>query len=284
MTSKPAQRPRVLTSTAGLLRASHLPPTVAVVALTTGLAALNGRAEIGCIAVAVAVLSGQLSTGWSNDWFDAERDRSVGRTDKPIAAGLVTVSTVRTASFLALVACVPLSLLSGWRATAVHLVAIGSAWAYNAGLKGTILSALPDGPSFAMLPAVVTLAPPTQAWPRPGLMAAACLLGVGAHFINTLADRDDDHATGVRGLPQRMPSTSVIIVGVGLLGGCAAAIWTLGGSSRSWSGLLFVGCLMTDLGVVGTAIAGRPRLAWILTLVSVVGCLGLFGALRPSLI
>ena len=84
---------------------------MAVVALTTGLAALNGRAVIGCIAVAVAVLSGQLSTGWSNDWIDAERDRSVGRTDKPIAAGLVTVSTVRTASFLALVACVPLSLL-----------------------------------------------------------------------------------------------------------------------------------------------------------------------------
>ena len=44
-------------------------------------------ARPGCVAVAVAVLAGQLSTGWSNDWFDAGRDTAVGRTDKPIVAG-----------------------------------------------------------------------------------------------------------------------------------------------------------------------------------------------------
>ena len=50
----------------GLARACHFQPTVAVVAVTTALAALAGRGAVGCVAVAVAVLAGQLSTGWSN--------------------------------------------------------------------------------------------------------------------------------------------------------------------------------------------------------------------------
>ena len=93
--------------------------------------------------MAVAVLAGQLSTGWSNDWFDAARDTAAGRSDKPIVAGTVDVATVRAAALGALVVCVPLSLLSGWRAATVHLVAVASAWACNAGLKATPASPSP---------------------------------------------------------------------------------------------------------------------------------------------
>jgi len=142
-------------SIVGLVRACHFQPTLAVTAVTTGLAALAGRSAWGCVAVAAAVLAGQLSTGWSNDWFDAPRDRAAGRTDKPIVAGDVSVGTVRAAACTALVAAVPLSLLSGWRAAGAHLVAIASAWAYNLGLKATVVSPVPYALSFGLLPAFV---------------------------------------------------------------------------------------------------------------------------------
>ena len=67
--------------------------------------------------VALAVLAGQLSVGWSNDYLDRERDRAAGRTDKPVAAGELSPTLVRDgARWSRSALCVPLSLLSGWRA------------------------------------------------------------------------------------------------------------------------------------------------------------------------
>ncbi len=43
----------------------------------------------GLLATA-AVLTGQLSIGWSNDWLDAYRDAAVRRFDKPVVSGAVT--------------------------------------------------------------------------------------------------------------------------------------------------------------------------------------------------
>jgi 4-hydroxybenzoate polyprenyltransferase len=268
----------------GLARACHFQPTVAVVAVTTALAVLAGRTAAGCVAVAVAVLAGQLSTGWSNDWFDAGRDTVVGRTDKPIVAGMVDVATVRAAALVALVACVPLSLLSGWRAAVVHLVAVGSAWAYNAGLKATVLSPLPYAVSFGLLPAFVTLGLPAHPWPRPALMAATALLGVGAHFVNTLADREDDAQSGVVGLPQRMSERADLLIGVALLVACAVTIWALGGGSPVGRAVALVGTLGASALVVVTTLRQRPRAAWSWTLVTVLGCVVLFAVARPSLV
>ncbi len=128
----------------------------------------------------------------------------VRKPSRCLVAGLVSVPAVRTAALCALVASVPLSLLSGWRAATVHLAAIGSAWAYNAGVKATVVSPLPYAVSFALLPAFVTLGLPGHPWPRPVVMVATALLGVGAHFINTLPDREGDARSGIAGLPQRM--------------------------------------------------------------------------------
>ena len=268
----------------GLVRACHFQPTLAVVALTTGLAALSGRGAAGCVAVALAVLAGQLSTGWSNDWFDAVRDRSVGRTDKPIVAGTVSVGTVRRAACLALVAAVPLSLLSGWRAAVVHLVALASAWAYNLGVKATVLSPVPYAVSFGLLPAFVTLGLPGHPWPRPALMVATGLLGVGAHFINTLADREDDARSGIAGLPQRMSAQGALLAGVGLMVACALTIWLLGGSARVAQTVLLAASLGAAAMVVVTTRRDRPRAAWSWTLVTVLGCLAMFAVSRPSLV
>jgi 4-hydroxybenzoate polyprenyltransferase len=271
-------------SLVGLVRSCHFQPTLAVTAVATGLAALAGRHAWGCVAVAAAVLAGQLSTGWSNDWFDAARDTANGRTDKPIVSGAVDVATVRASALAALVACVPLSLLSGWRAAVVHLVAVGSAWAYNAGVKATVLSPLPYAVSFGLLPAFVTLGLPGHPWPRPALMGATALLGIGAHFINTLADREDDARAGIAGIPQRMSARACLFTGVCLLSACAIAIWSLGGGSDAVRTILLLVCLTAATMVVASTLGGTPRAAWTWTLVTVLGCLVLFAVARPSLV
>jgi 4-hydroxybenzoate polyprenyltransferase len=198
MQPRAVQTTRTTTTIRRLALACHLGPTVAVTALA---AALAVSADARPVRVCLAFLTGQLSVGWSNDWVDAERDRAVARPDKPVVQGL-PVAAVRTAALLAATACVPLSLALGWRAGLAHLVAVASAWAYNLGLKATLLSWLPFALSFGLVPNVITLVRHVAApwWAT----AAGALLGVGAHAANVLPDLAQDALTGVRGLPQRL--------------------------------------------------------------------------------
>lgn len=191
-------------SIGALLRSAHPEPAAAVTVVTAGLAASAGRSVPGVLATAVAVLAGQLSVGWCNDAVDADRDRRIGRADKPVARGEIAARTVRTAALTALVASVPLSLLSGWRATVVHLVAVLLAWGYDLGGKSTPVSVVPYSVAFGLLPAFVTLGLPGAPWPPWWATAAGALLGGGAHFANVLPDLADDLVTGVRGLPHRL--------------------------------------------------------------------------------
>ncbi len=207
--------------------ACHLPPTLAVTAVATALALDVGRGR-SSLWVALAVLVGQLSVGWSNDALDATRDRAAARTTKPIVAGEVSRRLVALCALAALVLCVPLSLASGWRAATVHLVAVALAWAYNLGLKATWASVIPYALAFALLPAFVTLGLAGSPWPKPVVMLVAGLLGVGAHFLNTIADADDDALTGVRGLPQRLGPAVSLRVGVVILALAALGIGVLG--------------------------------------------------------
>ncbi len=154
--------------------------------------------------VVLAVLTGQLSIGWSNDLIDLPRDRAVGRTDKPLVDGSVSERSARLACGLALVATVPLSLANGWLAGVVHLVVVAAGWAYNLGAKATAWSWLPYAVAFGALPAFVSLAAEPDAVPPLWLPLAGALLGVGAHVVNVLPDLADDAATGVRGLPHRI--------------------------------------------------------------------------------
>ncbi|MGO4633109.1 UbiA family prenyltransferase [Streptomyces sp. 2RAF24] len=196
----PTERSLVL----GLLKASHPVPAAAVTVLTALLATVFGLdLASGALAVA-AVAAGQLSIGWSNDRLDLVRDRAAGRRDKPLATGAARPGTVGAAACTALLVCVPLSLGCGLLAGAVHLGGVAGGWAYNLWLKRTVLSWLPYTVAFGLLPAFLTLALPGGPWPPPWLTAAAALLGTGAHFANVLPDLDDDLASGVRGLPQRL--------------------------------------------------------------------------------
>src|SRR5450756_934534 len=118
-----------------LARACHLGPTLAVTALVTTVAVGAGAGGRVSALIGAAVLAGQLSVGWSNDWIDAERDLAVGRRDKPIVAGSVPTRVVRAGALVAAALCVPLSLATGWRAGFAHLVAVAAAWGTTPGSR-----------------------------------------------------------------------------------------------------------------------------------------------------
>ena len=266
--------------TAALLRAAHPEPTAAVTVLATVVAAAAGRGPGGCALVAATILTGQLSIGWSNDVVDARRDAAAGRRDKPIAVGAVTGRTVVVACATAVALCVPLSFASGWRAGLAHLVSVAGGWAYNLGLKRTVLSFLPYAVSFGLLPAFLALGLDGAPFPRPWVVAAGALLGVGAHFLNVVPDVADDLATGVRGLPQRL-GVGAARGGGALLLAAAAAVVTFGppGEVPPWAYAGFtlavvLSLLAAGLGHRRSARGSRaPFLLAMLTAAAAVGLL-----------
>ncbi|GAA0444251.1 membrane protein [Acrocarpospora corrugata] len=196
----------------GLVAACHPGPTLAVTALVTALVAGSGRPVADCAGVALAVLAGQLSVGWCNDAVDAARDTATGQRGKPVALGLISPAAVGIAAAVALVLCVPLSLLSGVPAAAVHVSAVAVAWAYNLGVKATVLSWAPYTVAFGLVPVFVAAGLPGTPQPAWWAVGAAALLGFGAHLANVLPDIDADLATGVRGLPQRLGARRVRVL------------------------------------------------------------------------
>lgn len=255
----------------GLVRASHAGPTAVVTALSAALlVGFDAPARVVVLATA-AVLAGQLSVGWSNDWIDADRDTAVGRTDKPVVVGALRPATLRTCAAWAAVGCVLLSLATGLLPGAVHVAAVAGAWAYNLGLKRTAASWVPYVASFGLLPVFLALAAGAVAVPW-RLAAAGALLGGGAHVANALPDLEDDAATDVRGLPHRLGRRGSAVVAPVLL--VAAAGVVAGGGGVRLAVAVVAGCLAVAAGVVGVA---RPqsRLPFTLSMGVAVLCVGL---------
>jgi len=195
---------RVLTRVRLLAASSHPGPTVVVTLLAVVLAVALAYGPGRVLAVAATVFVGQLSIGFANDWIDADRDRMVGRADKPVARGLIAAGTVRTAALVCAALTFVASFALGLPAGIAHVVLVGSGWAYDGGLKRTPLSVVPFVLSFGLLPAVVTLAGPHPVWPATWCVATGAVFGIAIHFTNVLPDLADDRATGVVGLPHRL--------------------------------------------------------------------------------
>ena len=194
--------------TLSLVLASHPVPSLAMTVALAAAAALTGRSGVEVLLVAGTVLTGQLTVGWINDVVDRERDRQVGRQDKPVAMGWVEPGTVTFAAACAVLLVIPLSMANGTYAGIAHLGAVVSAWLYNFWFKRTLLSWLPYAVSFGLLPAFLSYGglgggmhggPPTIA-----MTVLAALLGIGIHFLNTLPDLVEDKETGVTHLPLRI--------------------------------------------------------------------------------
>ncbi|SDC44933.1 4-hydroxybenzoate polyprenyltransferase [Geodermatophilus telluris] len=240
-----------------LVLATHAPPAAAVTVVATLLAVAAGLPAGRAALVGVAVLAGQASIGWSNDWLDADRDRAVARTDKPVVQGAVAPAVLRTAALAAAAAAVVLSLLLGAVPGLLLLVLVASGWAYNAGLKRTAASGLPYLTGFGALPAgVVAAAPgvPVAPWWLP---VAGAALGAAAHLANVAPDLDDDLATGVRGLPHRLGARASAVLGALLLG-TASLVLVLGPAGPpAWWG--WAGLVLAVPAVVVAALAGTAR-------------------------
>lgn len=242
-----------------LIGACHPEPTLAVTALSIALAASSGRDARGTVLVGLAVLAGQLTVGWHNDWVDAERDAVAVRADKPVARGDITRSTVGISALVAGVATVPLSLASGYAAGAAHIAAVGLALAYNARLKGTLWSFLPYCSAFPLLVAFIALGRHAGRWPPVWALAGAALLGVGAHLANAAPDIDDDAVAGLRGLPQRLGrrrslTAAVVLFVLSTVDICAGA----GLPAWAWASLAGVGAAGVVFGAA-LVLASRAR-------------------------
>jgi 4-hydroxybenzoate polyprenyltransferase len=244
-----------------LIRAGHPGPSLAITAMIV-LLGTAGRPGVETLVVfAGAVLAGELSIGWSNDVFDARADAAAGRTDKPIVMGLISRRAVAVAAMSALLVGAVGSFFISMPTGVINLVMMAAGWAYNAGLKATLLSGLMYVVGFGLIPAFAASVSPAHPRPPPWTTTAAALLGLGGHFANVLPDLAADRASGVRGLPQRIAAgrgggLAVRIVALTLLLGASTLIVLApAGAPRWWhlAGLAAAGALA----VIGAVGAGR---------------------------
>jgi 4-hydroxybenzoate polyprenyltransferase len=245
----------------GLIVASHPGPAVAVTSAAVLLAVAAGVPGARVVLLGAAVLAGQLSIGWCNDWLDADRDRAVARADKPVVQGTVRPALLRTLALISVALAVVLSLLLGPAPGILLLLGVASAWAYNAWLKRTAASVVPYCVAFGALPAgVVAAAPGTPEAPW-WLIAAGASIGGAAHLANVAPDVEDDLATGVRGLPHRLGPVPSAIAGALLLGGATLLLVVGPAGAPTVTG--WVGLAVAVPAVVAVAVASlarRPRL------------------------
>ena len=202
----------------GLVKASHFGPTVLVVTISF-LLALSQFSAIKSFEIACAILAGQCVVGWTNDLLDYPLDLAAGRKKKPLVAGDISQSFLKTSIFIALIFALTLSLIGplSFKGTSIHALGIASATAYNFGLKKTLVSLLPYVISFGAMPWAVYVAagriPP--AWLYLGFIAFASAF----HFLNVVKDLNWDISQGVLGLPQRLGKRKSIAIAACLVVG-----------------------------------------------------------------
>jgi 4-hydroxybenzoate polyprenyltransferase len=198
------------------LRAAHFGPTV-IVTTASFLLSLSQYSIIDSLRVAIAIFSGQLVVGWSNDFIDAPLDIAAQRTKKPIVSKEINPEQLKKSILVALIAALLLSLSSplGLTGTAIHFLGILSATFYNLKLKSTILSPLPYIVAFGALPWAIYL--PVGNQPPLWLFIDFMLIAVAFHFFNVLKDFQWDINQGVLGLPQRLGRNASLIISISLV-------------------------------------------------------------------
>ncbi|MCM3697652.1 UbiA family prenyltransferase [Microbacterium oleivorans] len=237
--------------------ATHPGPSIVVTVLSLALGLAAGLEPWRLVILVVAVFAGQISVGLSNDAIDLFRDAKVGRSDKPLVRGDTRVRTAWIAAFVSLAVAVILSAVLGWGMLLAHVVALVSAWSYNAGLKATPASLLPFLVSFGIFPSLATL---SAADPQPAAVwatLAGAVLGAAVHLTNVLPDLDDDHRTGVRGLPHRIGAAASVLLAV--VATVAAAIAVLFGSLADGAPVAAMIPFAVGVALIAAAVVVRMR-------------------------
>ena len=204
------ERPIMKTRIVGLANASHFGPSLLVTALSYFFAQLYWQPGSALI-IALGFFSGQLIVGWSNDLIDYADDLSHQRVNKPLVAGLITRKFLQSWLGVMIPVALVINLFGplGFVGGGLSIFAIVWALGYNFYFKFNIFSPLPYAVAFAILPSCMAFSqdktPPTWMW------LGGALFGMAAHFLNVLKDMDQDHASGIKGLPQRCGKTGSII-------------------------------------------------------------------------
>ncbi len=187
----------------GLLKAAHFGPTLIVTAISFGFAThywWEGPAYV----IAFGVFTGQLVVGWSNDLYDFDDDLKHQRTNKPLVSGLITKQYLQKWLRFML----PFSFVAnlfgplGIKGGLVYMLGIACGVAYNFYFKFNRFSPLPYAIAFAALPSSVVISKDLN--PPLWMVLGGALFGMAAHFINVIKDMDQDQASGINGLPQRL--------------------------------------------------------------------------------
>ncbi|NUP45837.1 MAG: UbiA family prenyltransferase [Catenulispora sp.] len=222
-----------------LFRTCHPLPSLAITAMFAALIVRAAPHGLGPGAAVPAVLLGELSIGWSNDYFDADRDRLAGRLDKPVAAGRISRRAVLTAAVIAVTLSLVLAFSINKAVGTIDGVQMLAGWFYNAGLKATPLSGLTYAVGFGLIPEFAAATAPGLPGARTSVLIAAALLGLGGHLANALPDLEADRVAGVRGLPnimaERFSVRTVRSAALVLLVG-ASGFLALAGAPWLWAG------------------------------------------------
>ena len=199
-----------------LLKASHLGPTLAVT-LVSFLLSNALLWEGPAYFISIGVFLGQLLVGWTNDLNDYQDDLKHNRVSKPLVSGQLSTKKLK----LAIKIVAPMALVFnlfgplGLKGGSLYLFGVGMGVAYNFYFKSTLLSPLPYALAFAALVSSIVIATDRSVpiW----LISTGALLGVAAHFANVLKDLDQDLASGIKGLPQKLGKRASRIICATLL-------------------------------------------------------------------
>jgi 4-hydroxybenzoate polyprenyltransferase len=253
---------------------THPLPSLTVASLTTVFAASIGLPALAVITVFFAMLANQNCIGLGNDLLDAEADCRVGRTDKPIAAGVISTTAAKYVSFaLAGLALLLSATLGHWPLVCQSFM-LAAGWWYNLHAKRHWSSVASYAVGFALLPVfpMLALAPPQ--FPAWWVVLVSALLGATAHFANALPDLTGDAELGVRGAPQRLGAK---VSGLVILLGLTLATAISASAATSVPGWLRIGTAGVSL--LGGALAARlafrptpPRAIFPIVIVAAVAC------------
>lgn len=207
----------------GLLRASHFGPNLLVTSLSYFFAQLYWW-EGPALVIAVGVFCGQLVVGWSNDVIDYQDDLQHNRQKKPLVAGQISLRLLQNCLRAILPLAIVINLFGplGFVGGSLSVLAIGLAVAYNFYFKFTIFSWLPYALAFAALPSCMALSKGQV--PELWMWVGGALLGTAAHFLNVIKDMDQDQASGIRGLPQRVGTRASVVIAIALIAAAVAVI------------------------------------------------------------
>lgn len=187
-----------------------------MVVFTLLLGYVLGVKDSGLLYLFLAAASGQAFIGWSNDYIDADLDKSLERTAKPVVRDQLQKSDLVLPMISSLFVVVPTSFLAGGLPGGLaHLVAVASAFTYNRYKCRTSFSWLPYAISFGAYPLFIAQTASREFYPTTGLYLICALIGVIIHLLNAFPDIEIDRTAGLGGFAVSLGRTSsLVLVGV----------------------------------------------------------------------